>query len=416
MKDAESQATPARAACKTRGVRRRHVFFVPGYDPNVPRRYRELYRREARKQAAVSGYRIDVAAAEPAPGAYGWRAVAEIDGRATESLIEFLTWEDIVKRSMNRSLASTYLVLVRTVWIYLSTGALWRLLRLRPAPMIAALYPVVALLAQLALALAIGMAVNRLLATLLAQPLPALAGIAMLAAILSWFRRIDRHLYAHYLINDYGFTARHRGRWPEALEARIDAFAERMATVAADPEIDEVLVVGHSSGAHIAVSALAAALRNGLDAPRPALSLLTLGQVIPMLSFLPGARALRHDLNALSRDPRIFWVDVSAPGDGGCFALSDPVHVSGVAPPESEKLWPKVISAAFTKTMSPESLKRTRWRFFRRHVQYLCAFERPGDYDYFAITAGPRTLADRFGARGSTASRIETPLSGYRDT
>ena len=50
---------------------------------------------------------------------------------------------------------------------------------------------------------------------------------------------------------------------------------------------------------------------------------------------------------------------------------------------------------------------------FRLHFQYLCAFDRPGDYDYFAITAGPRTLGDRFAGRQASPSRIETPVNRY---
>ena len=32
-----------------REVRRRRVFYIPGYDPIHPRRYRELYRKEGAK-------------------------------------------------------------------------------------------------------------------------------------------------------------------------------------------------------------------------------------------------------------------------------------------------------------------------------------------------------------------------------
>ena len=35
-------------------VRRRRVFYIPGYDPFHPRRYRELYRKEGATQAAPS--------------------------------------------------------------------------------------------------------------------------------------------------------------------------------------------------------------------------------------------------------------------------------------------------------------------------------------------------------------------------
>lgn len=184
--------------------------------------------------------------------------------------------------------------------------------------------------------------------------------------------------------------------------------------------VDELLVVGHSSGAHLGISILADLIREGLpvppdDGPRPALGLLTLGQVVPMVSFLPQARRLRGDLAFLCTRDEVTWVDVTAPGDGCAFALCDPVGVSGVAPAEGKR-WPLVLSAAFTQTLSPERWQALRRRYFRLHFQYLCAFDRPGDYDYFQITAGPLTLAARYDGRPASKSRIETPLSGYRTT
>lgn len=130
-----------------------------------------------------------------------------------------------------------------------------------------------------------------------------------------------------------------------------------------------------------------------------------------MVSFLPGAGRLRADLAFLSQVPGLTWVDVTAPGDGCAFALCDPVAVSGAAGPG--KRWPLVLSAAFTRTLSPARWKALRWRFFRLHFQYLCAFDRPGDYDYFRITAGPLTLAARYAGRAPSKSRIETPLNRY---
>ena len=130
-----------------------------------------------------------------------------------------------------------------------------------------------------------------------------------------------------------------------------------------------------------------------------------------MVSFLPDAHRLRADLQYLSARDEVTWVDVTAPGDGCAFALCDPVSVSGVAPPD--KKWPLVFSAAFSKTLSPERWKDLRWRFFRLHFQYLCAFDQPGDYDYFQITAGPMMLAARYGARAPSKSRIDQAVSKY---
>ena len=177
-------------------------------------------------------------------------------------------------------------------------------------------------------------------------------------------------------------------------------------------EVDEVVVVGHSSGAHLAVSILADLIRDGqVLANGPKLAFLSLGQVVPMMSFLPKARRLRRDLAFLATQDQFTWIDVTAPGDGCCFALCDPVAVTGVTPPG--KRWPLVISAAFTQSLSPKRWKALRWRFFRLHFQYLCAFDQPKDYDYFQITAGPILLADRYRDRKPSKSRIDIPVSKY---
>jgi hypothetical protein len=407
-------------------VRRRRVFYIHGYDPFHPRRYRELYRKEGSAQAAISGYSIDMTPLQ-SDGVYGWQVASTQDGQTTQTQVEVLDWTDHVQDTMDRSILRTHAAMARTAWIYIASGALRRLMWLRKGPVIAALYPMILLLLQLGLALAAG----AMTAALLIAGLNALLGLAgwslgpltpllrwpVLLAVtvagLRWFKSQDRHILAYYLVQNYNQIARLKGATPPELTARLDAFRARIAA-ALDSDCDEVLVVGHSSGTHLAVEVLSDLLRRRATPPRPqgpALALLTLGQVIPMISFLPEARKLRADLAFLSARPDITWVDVTAPGDGCSFALCDPVAVSGVAP--DDQRWPLVISAAFTRTLSPERWKELRWRFFRLHFQYLAAFDRPGDYDYFRITAGPLSLARRYAGRAPSRSRIDVPASKY---
>ncbi|MEQ6248147.1 hypothetical protein ABMC89_04585 [Sulfitobacter sp. HNIBRBA3233] len=399
-------------------VARRRVFYIPGYDPIHPRRYRELYRKEGAAQAECSGYEITLS---PRQGGerYGWNINALIDDIAVDASVDVLVWSDIVRDSMNTSIPATYWQLLRTAWVYMSTGALWRLMRLRKGPVIAALYPVGMLLGQAALAALLVVAV--IAAAVLAgggvavQAGAAVLGLVAAWRLLRWFKAKDGKFFAYYLMHDYAFGAATRGANPPALETRISQFADAIADALSQDDIDEVLVVGHSSGAHLGVSVLADLLRAGrVPHDGPALGFLSLGQVVPMVSFLPEAYRLRADLAFLSRQHAIAWVDVTAPGDGCAFALCDPVAVSGVAPPD--KVWPLVFSAAFTQTLSPERWRALRWRFFRLHFQYLCAFDRPGDYDYFRITAGPLTLADRYAGRKPSASRIEKPVNRFTAT
>lgn len=405
-----------------RVVKRRRVFHIPGYDPIHPRRYRELYRAEGAAQAQISGYEITINAAK-SDESFRWQVQSYIDGHYVDAQIDMLVWSDIVRDSMAQSIPATYLQLLHTAWIYISTGTLRRLMWMRKGPVIAALYPVGMLLGQLFLA---GVA-GAVLAGLVGGGLTWVLGESFLGAavtvlewaiflgvvimVLRWFKSKDNKLFAYYLMHDYAFSARLRGATPPALEERIKQFGDQIVAALSE-DVDEVLVVGHSSGAHLAVSVLADIARNGRVPEGGArLAFLSLGQVVPMVSFLPKAGKLRRDLAFLSTVRNIAWVDVTAPGDGCCFALCDPVAVTGVAP--KDKRWPLVISAAFTQSLSPERWKALRWRFFRLHFQYLCAFDQPKDYDYFQITAGPVYLMDRFEGRSPSHSRFDVPVSKY---
>ena len=406
-------------------VRKRRVFYIPGYDPIHPRRYRELYRKEGGDQAVISGYDI---ALKPKPKGqnYGWSVAATIDKVQIETDVEVLVWSDIVRDSMSTTIPATYLQLVRTAWEYIGSGALWRLMRLRKGPVIAALYPVGMLLGQLALAIVLGLLFGRLMGALTTAAIgtvtgpedAALGGIAVAVSasllsgvwLLRWFKSKDGKFFAYYLMHDYSYSASSRGANPPELEARMAQFQQAIAK-ALNEDVDEVLVVGHSSGAHLGVSVLADLIRAGRTEKGPKLSFLSLGQVVPMVSFLRDAHRLRADLRYLSARDELTWVDVTAPGDGCAFALCDPVGVSGVAPPD--KKWPLVFSAAFTQSLSPARWKELRWKFFRLHFQYLCAFDRPKDYDYFQITAGPLTLGERYKDRAPSKSRIDHTVSKY---
>jgi len=388
-------------------VRKRQVFYLPGYDPMPARHYREMYRREGAQQAAISGYGLEMHAAGEA-GRYAWQVTGHFGDETVVTEVECLTWNDIVQSSMQASIPATYWLMLRTLWLYLRTGALFALIRLRPAPMLAAVYPVAMLSGQLALgllALTLVVWAGALLgAPWLGWPL----GLAALWGVQVAFKRYDNRFYAYYLLYVYAFSAWHAGGYPAPLRARLEAFKARIAQ-ALQEDNGEVLVVGHSNGVHLGVELLAEMAREGRLEGRTPLSFLSLGHVVPMVSYLPAATPLRRSLHELGQSKRVFWVDVTAPGDGACFALCDPVAVSGVG------AGPIVLSAAFRQTLSPEKFARQKNAFFQQHFQYLHAFDRPGIYDYFAITAGPLTLEARFGAQLPSPSSTTRCFSKYTD-
>ncbi len=261
-------------------VRQRRVFYIPGYDPIHPRRYRELYRKEGTEQARISGYQIGLKP-KATNGNYGWAVNAHIDGVDVSAQVEVLVWSDIVRLSMSNSIPATYRQLLQTAWVYIGSGALWRLMQLRKGPVIAALYPVGMLLGQLLVAVLIALLSFKALTffegPLIYQGLAAAAGVYLAWLVLKWFKKKDGKFFAYYLMHDYAYGAATRGANSPALEARMAEFGHAIAQ-ALTSDVDEVLVVGHSSGAHLGVSILADLIRRGLvPEGGPALAFLKLG-------------------------------------------------------------------------------------------------------------------------------------------
>ena len=309
---------------------------------------------------------------------------------------------------MDRGVVWTYLSLIKTAWIYIASGALRDVMKLRKGPVISALYPVGFLIAQLGFAILCAAVLSSYLWPV--NPVFGMISWGVIWPILALFQKYDGKIFAHYLMQDYAYTARHRGAYDSELSTRLDAFGHSIEQ-ALIQGCDEVLVVGHSSGAHLGVSVLARLERAGVLTQKSSISFLSLGHVVPMVSSLPAATELRSDLKQLGNSDAVTWVDVTAPGDGCSFALCDPVAVSGQG--DGTQNGPLVLSAAFTQTLSDARLRALRWRFFRLHFQYLCAFDRPGFYDYFQITAGPHTLRDRFQGRAPSPSRIVAQGTRY---
>ncbi|MGY6536429.1 MAG: hypothetical protein ACXIVG_13890 [Pararhodobacter sp.] len=391
------------------GSVRRRVFYLPGFDPAVPRRYRELYRREGARQAAISGYDLSLKPPPAGMPGYGWGAALRGEGGTSHALISVLDWHDIVQRAMGHGPLGIQALLWRTHWIFLSTGAMTRLFRLRPGPMMASVYVTLVMLGQMVLVLALVAAILAGTAALGGGwwHVPGLVAAAVAGhALLAFFRRRDGRLMAHYMLQDFAYSVAGHGAWAPDMEARLDAFAAEIRAAMAE-DWDEILVVAHSTGCSLAVSAVARALRGGLPADAPPLSLMTLGHLIPLHGFMPRADAFRRDLHDLAADPRLFWLDVTARGDGACFWLVDPAAVCGAAPAHRHN--PLVVSAAFSRALKPKTWRRMRRRFYQLHFQYLSAFDNPQDYDYFRITAGPQTLRARFHGRRNSP-QCETRL------
>lgn len=397
-------------------VRLRTVLYVGGFDPKGAAHYHALYRDEAAKQAEVSGVFIDVGPRQRLPdGDAFWDLACSAPDAPVRGRYRFLHWDDIVRKHWPRSARQLWFEVARTNLFNLRHGALWRMLQSAWPPVLVLVAPFV-LLAGLALGLPVAWALSAWVMVThgAGAGLAALAGL-LPAALLLWLaHKLEARLNMSWMMRSYAFNRRQAlGQTPE-LEARLDQHALTLLSCLAASKDDELILVGHSTGAIMAVSVLARALRVDPDLGRrgPRVALLTLGQCIPLLGCLPQAKGFRDELRSLGDAPDIDWLDFTAPPDGCCFPLTDPLVACGIERRGKVVDRPKLLSPRIMNMFEPQRYAQLRADKFRMHFQYLMAGEKLVEYDYFAITAGDQTLAERFAHLPSVTNFTRFQLFG----
>lgn len=391
-------------------VRQRRVLFVSGFDPQGHLRYYPLYRDEAAKQCSTSGHRLALGNRRAdGPHRQTWQIDATVDGQDCTTTYDFLRWDDIVRLHWFKGHAHYLRMTLGATWRLFSTGVLWLMLKGSWPGFYVCVRPFLMVMVEL-LGSALLLAFVAMMAGKMGLQWPLILAAAVGAAGvwgLNWLgRRAETTLQMGWVMRSYWFTTKQGRKQLPELDERLNQHAAYLLKVLEDPQVDEILVVGHSSGAMMAASMVGRACQRApgkLADPR--LSLLTLGQCFPILSFQPQAGHFRAELAACAESLEGRWVDVTAPTDGCCAALVDPMEAvralgTSVACepsiPYLGKKRPKVLSPQFAKLFEPAHYAELRKNHFELHFQYLKASQIPGTYDFFAITAGPQRLAERF--------------------
>lgn len=386
-------------------VRRRHVFYLSGFDPNGPARYHKLYCEGAAQQSGFSGASVEVGPrtrVRDETDTMAWKvsyrdADADADAEVETSYV-FPRWDKIVRDYWWQDRGPQLRDLLKTSWQYLHTGAHWKMFRQSRPAFNTVFMPFLLLLVMLpGLVLALGTVLD--LARDLRNGASLLAPIALtgLSAVLAltWVYWARRHWHAQWILRGYAFVGRMGGPGVLELDARLDEMATALCRQVQKHEDEEILVVGHSVGTIVAVSVLARAFRQDPELARrgPAIGLLTLGHCTPLLSNLPAARRFRDELAVLAAQPGLCWADFSDPMDSYSFGGVDPVRAAGLESPRAGH--PLVLSPDFARLFQSERFRGRHQGAHEIHQQYLNA-SMPGDaYDFFAMTAGPLTLEQR---------------------
>ncbi len=378
-------------------VARRHVFYLHGFDPRGPAAYHRIFQEEALRQAEVDRVPFRVGARRnDGTIASSWEVEADYPEGTVKTTYEALRWDDMVRRHWPKGLPALIAMSLRYLWSFLRAEFLRGLAKTAWPSFVAILFPPATFLAFGLLLLLLGLLVWQL-GLLFGLPswlaLAIAAGIAIGASFL--WKRLEAWLNPCWLARVFGFLASWASGRVKGLEEKQRLFAARIEARLRDPELDEVLIVGHSIGAQHAIGALDQLYRKDpslFDTGKA--SFLTLGQCLPLLGALREAEQFRRELAVVGIEMTgMPWIDVTSPSDPASSCAVDPLAPTGLDRPMGEDERPVQVSPRFHAILTPETFRQIRREPFRFHFQYLMASEIPGRYNFFRLTCGPERLA-----------------------
>jgi hypothetical protein len=369
----------------TEKIHQKLVILWHGFDVRALDRKEAEVRRQVERQAKEDGVELVWTERHASPAGISWRVQWSRHGvLLSETLFLQARVDQIyqkatgsIARTLGHSLWFGLRLLARPAWI----GLAWRRAN---AGLIVALLPCL-LAAPVLLSLLLMWASTSLLSTL---------GLAVAWAGLAWLflRRASTRGHARLLIKALTFLNTSPSRYSD----QVHSIGDSLIATALQTPFDEVVVAGHSIGAHFAlIDALKWQTRL---AQRPApvrLSLVTMGQSISF-SSAPGKGHLFKDMfQALDPAQCEGWYDFSSPAD--CITGLLPNRdlfwkISGMIPPHKPH-WPSVIaSPRFHAHIAPLRYQRIKSSRMKLHMQYIGHTNSPNGFNFTYLAFGPTPI------------------------
>lgn len=357
-------------------IRKRRVFHVPGYDPAQPEAVQRRFTREIKRFEQTWSVQAKVS---PGADESNWRVAASGPNWNVETRYRLVSWSDVIAKAAARPMWRR-IPLGLLAFADFAINALPQYLRANWRYAGFFLYPFAAFATLAVLAIYAGCYAASLSGY-------TLAGIATTFAVfaLLW-RWPGRRIFLHLLFDDWIFS-RNYIRWGEpSIEARLDRVASDIAE-ASRSETDEIVVIGHSLGAVLAVELLVRALKLEPDLGRsgPKVVLVTVGSSILKIGLHPAAAGFREAADRIASTPGIFWGDFQAISDLMNFYKQDPLTAMGLPARDV----PLVKIVRIRHMLDLEIYRRIRLRPLRMHLQFVSGNNIRNAYDYFMLVCGP---------------------------
>ncbi len=391
-------------------IRQRRVFFIEGYEPKGAEGFHHLFRREwnrFRENWGVTGKVHDVHLESGDIASWEIETVGPNWSVATR--YEFLRLEPQIRANLAQPM---WLQIARTIRLMagdLATGSLWRVFRASWRMGVLISYSQVLFLLWFGLSVSGGWFLAR--ATGSANIYAIIAGAAAAFGIFALLRPIVGAMFVNQLNNCWPYLREFARGKPTDFDRSVDVLAARIVAAAKAGDADEILLVGHSAGAMLALITIKRALEfdPDLGIRRPTVALITVGSIMPLFAMHPAAAKLRNTIKSISTEPTILWADCQAREDFMNFSGFDPVAGVGIEAGE-QRCNPVIWQIPFQSMISKRTFGRMRFNYWRKHYQYIMSNERRAAYDYymfvcgpapFSLWASPRTIGDAFALDGS---------------
>jgi pimeloyl-ACP methyl ester carboxylesterase len=374
-------------------ITRRRVVYVPGYDPQGPQGYYDLFGSQLKRACALWHVKFalgplatesaDIACWTVTMGGPNWQVFTRYDFVRYEDIINANTAEPII-RQISRA--------VRWMLDDLATGTTFRTFRANWQ------FGMHHLVLQLLLLTWIGTSVaSGTLAWTTARyglGLNASISLAISVAILFAIFMALRPLADRWLVirvNNHWPYLREFGRGEATCFDRpIEVGAARIKELVNANDADEVVIIGHSGGAPMAQCMVVRALELDPDLGRrgPRIIVLTIGSITPAVAFHPQALKIREIIRRIAIEPSINWIECQSRKDALNFWRVDPVAGIGIQL-GLERCNPLVWEVRFRDMLSAGFYRKLRWKLFRLHFQYIMANHMRAPYDYFMLIGSP---------------------------
>lgn len=374
---------------------RRCVLYLGGYDPVTPEKFFARQARELGRFRTTWDVDATPTPARPSDDRHVWRTEIETkgDGWTVATDFRLLAWDDLVKGDFARPIWQRIPLSLGLLADFFFSGTI---LRYFLAAWRFGLYFIAPFVFSLLFVIIAAMMAGEVLRVdhRAAAWLAPIVGILVYVGLMRWpgNRWFVSHLLdARVFMGDYM-----RGGRPD-MEARIDRFAREIATVAADPELDEVLIVGHSQGSVFALEALERALSLDPEITRRGvpISVMTVGSCVLQLGLHPAAKPLRARIQRLQGEDGVEWLEFQTLTDVVNFYKTDPARLMRLQPSPG-RVFPHIINVRIREMMQPADYSRIRNSLFRVHYQFVMGNTRRYFYDFFLICCGPVVLRERF--------------------